>query len=404
MLIGRENCDKLKDSELPNVLKGGSVQNLLNQWLQPRIEALGLEIGAANLKLVEISGSPPTLRSYAIRPTPFGAISGGNIAEPSVIATELREMLAEMQTRKRYVVAGVSNLAVITRIIQVPKMGERELEEAIHWEAERYIPFPIDEVVLDYAPLDPPSEVPDDSQLDVVIAAARLETITQLVETLKEAQLEPVVLDVKPFAGMRTIDSYLTGGELDSETVTVFLEIGAESSSLVLTRGSRLLMHRNLNISGNDFTEAIAKSFGLDFTSAEEVKRDYGLATIPTEDEESLLNFDAERERFNPARMYDAIRPVLVDATTELRRSLEFFRVQIGDIHIDKGYITGGGSKLRGLPGIFGETLGLQLNSVNPWDALQIGEPQFDMSDLHRLAPEFVVPVGLGLRGVNPLD
>jgi len=383
------------------------VRKLLNRWLQPRIEALGLEVGAANLKIVEISGSPPTLKGYAIRQTPHGAIRGGNIVEPSAIAAELREMLAEMQTRKRYVVAGVSNLTVITRIIQIPKMGERELEEAIHWEAERYIPFPIDEVVLDYAPLDPPSEVPDDAQLDVVIAAARLETITQLVETLKEAHLEPVVLDVKPFAGMRTIGNFNnTEGdeEAEDDSVTVFLEIGAESSSLVLSRGSRLLMHRNLNISGNDFTEAIAKSFGLDFASAEEVKKDYGLATIPTEDEESLLDFDAERERFNPARMYDAIRPVLVDATTELRRSLEFFRVQIGDIHIDKGYITGGGSKLRGLPGILGESLGLQLNSINPWTSLQINESQFDMSDLHRLAPEFTVPVGLGLRGVNPLD
>jgi len=381
------------------------VRNSLNRWLQPRVEALGLEIGAANLKLVEISGSPPVLKGFATRPTPPGAIRGGNIVEPSIIAGELREMLAEMQTRKRYVVAGVSNLAVITRIIQVPKMGERELEEAIHWEAERYIPFPIDEVVLDYAPLDPPAEVPDDAQLDVVIAAARLETITQLVETLKEAQLEPVVLDVKPFAGLRTIENYMNGeGNDGAEPVSVFLEIGAESSSLVLSRGARLLMHRNLNISGNDFTEAIAKSFGLDFSSAEEVKRDYGLATIPTEDEESLLDFDAERERFNPARMYDAIRPVLVDATTELRRSLEFFRVQIGDIHIDKGFITGGGSKLRGLPGILGEALGLQLNPVDPWDVLQVNESQYDMSELHKLAPEFTVPVGLGLRGVDPLD
>ena len=381
------------------------MRNSLNRWLQPRVEALGLEIGAANLKLVEISGSPPVLRGFTMRPTPPGAIRGGNIVEPSVIATELREMLAEMQTRKRYVVAGVSNLAVITRIIQIPKMGERELEEAIHWEAERYIPFPIDEVVLDYSPLDPPAEVPDEAQLDVVIAAARLETITQLVETLKEAQLEPVVLDVKPFAGLRPIESYMNGeGNDGAEPVSVFLEIGAESSSLVLSRGTRLLMHRNLNISGNDFTEAIAKSFGLDFTSAEEVKRDYGLATIPTEDEESLLDFDAERERFNPARMYDAIRPVLVDATTELRRSLEFFRVQIGDIHIDKGFIAGGGSKLRGLPGILGEALGLQLNPIDPWDVLQINESQYDMSELHKLAPEFTVPVGLGLRGVDPLD
>ncbi|MDT7919391.1 MAG: type IV pilus assembly protein PilM [Meiothermus sp.] len=370
--------------------------------LRPRIEALGLEIGSANIKMVELSGTPPSLKNLSIRPTPPGVIQEGSIIEPGALADVLREMLTEMRTRKRYVVTAASNLAVITRTLQVPKMPLKQLEEAVRWEAERYIPFPIDEVVLDYAPLDPLESIPDGEQIDVVVGAARQETVASLVEALKAAGLEPLVIDVKPFAGLRTLNTRLV--VTDREPITLFLEIGAETSALVLTRGERLLLNRVINLSGKDFTAAISKAFNLDVLAAEDAKKNYGLATIPTEDEDLLLDFDAERERFNPARMYDAIRPVLVELTTELRRSLEFFRVQVGDLGVDQGFVTGGGSKLRSLVPLLSDTLGIPLETADPWQGIQIDKSRFDLEYLRGLAPEFTVPVGLALRGVNPLD
>lgn len=370
--------------------------------LRPRVEALGLEIGSANIKMVELSGTPPSLKSLSFRSTPPGVIQEGSIVDPGALADVIKEMLAEVRTRKRYVVTAASNLAVITRTLQVPKMPLKQLEEAVRWEAERYIPFPIDEVVLDYAPLDALEAIPDGEQMDVVVGAARQETVAGLVEVLKAAGLEPLVIDVKPFAGLRTLSTRLVA--TDREPITLFLEIGAESSALVLTRGERLLLNRVINLSGKDFTAAISKAFNLDPVAAEDAKKNYGLATIPTEDEDLLLDFDAERERFNPARMYDAIRPVLVELTTELRRSLEFFRVQVGDLGVDQGFVAGGGSKLRSLVPLLSDTLGIPLETTDPWQGLQIDKSRFDPDYLRGLAPEFTVPVGLALRGVNPLD
>ncbi|WP_027882559.1 type IV pilus assembly protein PilM [Meiothermus rufus] len=370
--------------------------------LRPRVEAIGLEIGSANIKMVELSGTPPSLKNLSIRPTPPGVIQEGSITEPGALTDLIKEMLAEMRTRKRYVVTAASNLAVITHTLQVPKMPIKQMEEAVRWEAERYIPFPIDEVVLDYAPLDPLEAIPEGEQMDVVVGAARQETVASLVEALKASELEPLVIDVKPFAGLRTLTNRLVA--TDREPITLFLEIGAESSALVLTRGERLLLNRVINLSGKDFTTAIAKAFNLDLMDAEEAKKNYGLATIPTEDEDLLLDFDAERERFNPARMYDAIRPVLVELTTELRRSLEFFRVQVGDLGVDQGFVAGGGSKLRSLVPLLGDTLGIPLETADPWQGIQIDKSRFDLEYLRGLAPEFTVPVGLALRGVNPLD
>ncbi|GGM97289.1 pilus assembly protein PilM [Thermus composti] len=369
--------------------------------LKPRVEALGLEIGASSLKLVDISGSPPTLRAFASRPIPPGTLVDGVVAEPATLAQEIRELLLEARTKKRYVVSAVPNPSVILRTIQVPKMPPKEMEEAVRWEAERYIPFPIDEVVLDFAPLKPLSEVAEGEQVEVMVGAARQEAVAGLIEALKGAGLTPVVLDVKPFAGLYPLENRLLQ---EPEQVAVAVEIGAESTSLVLLQGERPLAVRILSLSGKDFTEAIARSFGLDFLSAEEVKRTYGLATIPTEDEELLLDFDAERERYSPAKIYDAIRPVLVDLTQEIRRSLEFFRVQLGDLSPEVGYLYGGGSRLRGLVGLLTDTLGINFTTPNPWEGIQVDPRRFDPEKLSEIAPEYMVPVGLALRGVSPLD
>nr|WP_279232667.1 type IV pilus assembly protein PilM [Thermus neutrinimicus] len=362
---------------------------------------MGLEIGAAHLKLVELSGNPPALRALATRPTPPGTLVEGVIAEPQALAQELKELLAEARTKKRYVVTAVPNPSVILRTLQVPKMPLKEMEEAVRWEAERYIPFPIDEVVLDFAPLDPLAEVAEGEQVEVMVGAARQEAVASLLEALRGAGLTPIVLDVKPFAGLYPLEAQLSS---DPEGVSVAVEIGAESTSLVLLRGDRPLAVRILTLSGKDFTEAIGKSFGLDFLTAEEVKRTYGLATIPTEDEELLLDFDAERERYSPAKIYDAIRPILVELTQEIRRSLEFFRVQLGDVQPEVGYLYGGGSRLRGLSTLLTDTLGVNFTVPDPWQGIQVDPKRFDLEKLREMGPEFLVPVGLALRGVMPLD
>jgi type IV pilus assembly protein PilM len=393
-----------------------SMRDRFSRLLSPKIEAVGLEVGTANLKVVELrAGSPPSLSTLALRPMPPGLVQEDQIVDPQGLADEIKALFDDAGISKRFVVASVGNSQVIIRSINVPKMSLAELDEAIKWEAERYIPFPIDEVVLDYYVLDNPDDVEEGEQLEVVIAAAKLELVTQQVEYLKLAGLEPVVLDVKPFALLRSLKGAMLGealtkSALESDAYTeagevgVVLEIAATQTTITLVRGERFILNRNIGVSGDDFTAAIQRSFGLDFDSAEEIKLDYGTATIPTEDEEELLNFDAKREQFSPSRVYESLRPVLVDLTTEIRRSLEFFRVQQGDATINRMLVTGGGAKLRGLPEAIGDALGFRVEVADPWLSVLVDERQFDEQYLDKVGPEFAVALGLALRGVNGLD
>jgi type IV pilus assembly protein PilM len=392
----------------------------MSDWLKrlvnPRIEAIGLEVGTSTIKIVELKpGTPPTLRALAIRPTPPGSVTDGQITDPAAVAAEIRAALAEAKIRNKYVVTCVANQSAITRIIQVPKMSAKDLDEAIKWEAERYIPFPIDEVVLDYDTLDNPDDIPADGQMEVMIAVAQQEVIARLIEVIKLSQLEPVVIDVKPFAALRALKGSLLGEHLNKTTLTgqtfteggevgVVLEIGASNSTIALVRGQRVLMNRPINVSGDDFTVAIQKAFGLDFAQSEEVKINYATATIPTEDEEDLLDFDVNKEKYSPAKIFDAIRTPLLDLTTEIRRSLEFYRVQSGDINVDRMYLSGGGAKLRGLADAIGDTLGFRVEVGDPWLSVNFDENQFDAAYLRSTAAELAVPLGLALRGVTEID
>ena len=388
-----------------------SSRERMSRFLRPRIEAVGLEIGTSALKVVELrQGKPPSLAALATRPMPPGLVQDDQITDAAGLAAEIKALFDDAGVRKRHVVSAVSNRQAITRNIMVPKMTLQELEEAIKWEAERYIPFPIDEVELDFFVLDNPEDVADGGQLEVVIAAARLDLLTQQVESLRLANLEPVVIDIKPFALLRSLKGALLGEHLTKTTLSgmgyteaneigVVLEIAASNSTITLVRGERVLMNRNIAISGDDFTAAVQRAFGLDFDSAEDVKLQFGTATIPSEDEEELLNFDAKREQYSPSRVYEALRPVLIELTTEIRRSLEFFRVQTGDANISRMLVTGGGASLRGLPEAIGDTLGVRVEVGDPWLTVTVDTNRFDRAYLQGIGPGLRGPARAGAAG-----
>lgn len=385
-----------------------------SRLFNPRTVAVGLEVGTSSLKVVELrGGTPPHLEALAMRPTPPGLVQDDGIVDAEGLAAELDLLFKEAGISRRFVVTAVSNRLAITRNIQLPKMPLKDLEKAVPFEAERYIPFPLDEVAMDHFVLDNPGDVADGGEVEVVIAAARLDTVTQTVAGLKKAGLEPTVIDIKPFALLRALKGSLQGERFNRTTIFdgayteegeigVVLEIAASSSTVTLVRGERVLMNRNLGVSGDDFTSALQRAFGLDFDTAEELKLAYGSAITPTEAEASLAT-EIRSERFSPMRVYEALRPTLNDLTTEVRRSLEFFRVQSGDASISRMYLSGGGSKLRGMSEAIGSTLGFRVEFGNPWLSVVQGG-RYDAAYLESIAPEFGVPLGLALRGAMGLD
>ncbi|WP_261663582.1 type IV pilus assembly protein PilM [Deinococcus sp. Marseille-Q6407] len=350
-------------------------------------QAFGLEIGTSAIKAVALGPGGAAVQQAVMTPTPQGALRDGGVVEPQAVAAEIRSLLSQSGISRKQVVTAIPNQATVTRNIMIPRMDLKELRgsNVIRYEAERYIPYPIDEVTLDFDVLDDPSTLPEDAQMEVVIAAVPNDVVSRHVETLQMAGLQPVVVDVKSFAALRAIQQRAAG----PEDVVLALEIGASSSVIALMRGERLLMSRNINVAADDFTTALQRAFDLDFGAAEALKLGYQVPGSGPVDSSQL---------HSPARVAEALRPATIDLITEVRRSLEFYRVQSGELFIDQLVLAGGGAKLSGLPTAISEALGIPTEMVQPWNALEL--PADDLA-LREHGPEYTVPLGLALRGVK---
>src|SRR4030043_1136352 len=169
-------------------------------FLGKKKDVVGLDIGSSSVKLVELNRAKSgfNLQNLGLSPLPPEAIVDGALMDSVTIIDAIRDLVSTTKTKRKDVVTSVSGHSVIVKKITLPFMTEAELEESIHWEAERYIPFDINDVIFDFQILGYGSENPD--LMDVILVAAKKDIINDYVSVIMEAGLNPVVMDIEAFA------------------------------------------------------------------------------------------------------------------------------------------------------------------------------------------------------------
>lgn len=361
-----------------------------------RLDILGIEIGTSAIKAVAVRpGSPPQLLGASSVPLPPGSFAEGAVTNPAELAAAIKALVSSMSSGKMRVVIGVPEQASISRLIDVPHMPRKDLMEALPWEAERHLPFPIDEVNLDFYLQDRPEDLPADSRMEVVVVAARKETIAQLKEVSVLAGLQPAVADIKTFAGVRAV--FASRPELMTQTALI-VEVGAGSTNVALMKSGRLLMTRMIRQGADDFTLALQGQFSLTFDEAEQLKANFHSALPQEWDGEAEWDAIPETEALpevlsgtDPSRVLEVLKPLISDLSTELSRSVEYYRTNHLDLVLELVVLSGGGSRLVGLVENVSDKFGVPVVLADPWSAVQ-GQPPADL-------PDMTVPVGLALWG-----
>lgn len=369
--------------------------SLVMRLLRTHVPVVGLEVGPT-LRGVVLERSRPT--AWGQREIPEGILLEGKVVDPEGLAAELRHLWREAGFRSRYVAVAVPNEIVFLRSISLPRslprLSNKEMEEAVKWEAERYIPFPLEEVVLDYH-VPPGGE--QGEMVPVWVGAIRLEDIMGYVEALRGAGLVPVVADAKANALLLPYEGRL--GE-NPEEVRAFLDIGYHTSTLVLVRGNEVLGMRTFRPGGHPFSERLAEAFRVPLEEAERIKRTYG-RVVPPDPEEFLLDFDLDTERYDPSRVYEILYPVALELAQEVRRSLAFFSAQ-GDLPPPGTLVlAGGGSRLLGMQSLLAEAVGVEVERYSPWGEVlpTTKKTRQSLLTLAEMAPEMGVAYGMALRG-----
>lgn len=247
---------------------------------------VGLNIGNAFIKAVEVTskGGQLSVTGIGVIATPPESYSNGNVLSVTALSNALRMMWRQAGLNSKatiFSVAGTGSLVV--RVIEVPKMTDGELADNMRVDADRYIPFPPSEVVMDVKALRELPSDPDAANMEVLLAAAQREIIDLHVAVVQKAKLTPRAIDVEPLALARTMQLELRAQSpiIDYDDVTAVLNIGQTGTEITIMRGDIVVFTRSVPNGGGNLTQAIAESMGIPPSDAERLKIERGDALPP---------------------------------------------------------------------------------------------------------------------------
>lgn len=329
---------------------------------------VGLDIGSFSIKAVEVIEKPKGVLELL-------KIGVGKVeyeGPQANLSASIKRAMHEANISTNRVHASISGQAVIVRYIILPKMTKTELQSAMRFEAEKYIPFDIKEVVLDSQILD---ENMEDNKMKVLLVAAKKDSIHKYTNAIIEAGFEPILIDVDSFA---LINSFSANFPQASGETTALLNIGAQLTNINILKDNTSRFTRDIQIAGNEITNALSKQLNISLEEAEGLKCNPG-------------------ERFD--EVFEIVKTVLEEIVREVRLSFDYYESQF-EKGVDKVYLSGGSSALKGIENYISQAIGLETDLWDPSKCLQISQDALRQS-VAPLASRMAVGIGLALRKVE---
>jgi len=355
-------------------------------------ELMGIDIGTHSIKLVELKGTPArwSLAKYAISEIPSGFTEELSSEErKTVVTSALKSMLSTVRISTKKVATSVSGNAIIVRYVRFPRMSPSDLEKTIQFEAEPYIPFDIREVNISTHIL---GDVMEDGQpkMETVLVGAKKELLQERLEIIEGAGLKLLVIDVDAFA---LENAYEIIRDKERAETVMLLNLGATTSNINILENGISKIVRDIFIAGNNFTKSIQKNLQVEYSEAENLKKEHGLTL--TSEEEELESIAARDE--TKVQVSTIMMPLIRELVGEVRRSIDYYQAQTGgEKSVDKVMLSGGSSRLKNLDRFLSDELGLPVDINNPFRGIDTTRvPGRDWQDL---APLFAVAVGLATR------
>jgi len=333
---------------------------------------LGIDFGTGGIKIVEFGllKGKPQLLNYAYVEQSIDVIKNDSEEVKQKIAAWVKHMVAKAKIQSKKVVAGLPGYAIFSSIVTLPKLSDKELAEAVRWEAKKIVPLPLEEVVLDWKVL--PVQDPKASNVRVLLTAAPLNLVKKYQDIIPLRGLEFSSLETDAFALVRA----LLGGD---QTTTLLVDVGATVTHMYVAERGVPVVSRSVDIGGATLTKSVAQVMNIDQRRAEQFKRDIGLVA-------GVETTGAPR----------AISNTFAPVVQEMRYVVDQYQQQTPGERIDKVVLTGGSALLTSLPEFLAKELQLRVYLGDPW--AHVAFPLELEPVLTELGPRFSVAVGLALR------
>ncbi len=342
--------------------------------------ALGLDIGSSSVKIARLKQGKRgyALAAFGSAPLPAETIVDGALMNGAAIVSAIQDLCAAHKIRTKDAAIGVSGHSVIIKKITLPKMSQDELDESIQWEAEQYIPFDVKDVNIDTQILGEKAD--GTGQMDVLLVAAKKDMINDYVSVVTEAGLSPAVVDVDAFAVQNMFE--VNYEQIAGETV-VLINAGAAVVNINVVSSGMSTFTRDISVGGNQFTEEIQKQLNVSYEEAEALK---------------VGGRSGEVDAVVPQEIERVMQTVAEQMAGEIQRSLDFYAATAADSHIAKVYLSGGAARVPALFKVLEQRVGVPVEILNPFKAVEVDNRRFDAAQILEAAPAAAVAVGLALR------
>ena len=332
---------------------------------------VGLDIGSSSVKAVEMKpgkGGTWQLTTIGLEYLPQEAIVDGQIMDSTSVIDAIQRLFSEYRIKTQDVATAISGSSVIVKKIQLPSMSEQELAESIHWEAEQYIPFDIQEVNLDYQVLDAGAA---GGNMDILLVAAKKDKINDYQSVITQAGRNPIVMDVDAFALQ---NSYEMNYGVEPGRVVAMANIGASQANINVVRGDTSIFTRDITtIGGNQFTEAIQKDLNVSFEQAENMKQGQG---------------------DNAEAVAGILQSVTESVLMEVQKTFDFFKATTSEDRIDRVVLSGGSARIAGLSDAMSERFDSRVEIFNPFQNVTYNPKDFDAEFLEEVGPACAIAEG----------
>lgn len=342
---------------------------------------LGIDISASAIKLLELSesGGKYRIESYSVEPLPANSVVDKNIADADAVGEAIGRAVKKSGSRTKHGAAAVSGSAVITKVITMSAgLSDEDMESQIQLEADQYIPFPLEEVSMDFEVLGPTEGSED--QVDVLLAASRSENVDLRIAALEVGGLEAKVVDVEAFALENAVSmmarELFGGGE---GQVIAVADVGSAATTFSVLENLKIVYSREQAFGGAQLTEDIQRRYGLSYEEAGLAKKQGGLPD----------NYEPE-----------VLEPFKEAMSQQISRAQQFFFSSSSITQIDHLILAGGCASIAGIAGIIETAVGIPTVIANPFTNMTLAS-RIPAQALSNDAPSLMVSCGLALRSFD---
>jgi type IV pilus assembly protein PilM len=337
---------------------------------------LGVDIGQSTIKVVSIgkdSSDKFVLESIGETKTPQTENGNNRSNHFNEIGKAIKSLLFDLKIKNKQVVVDLPESEVVSRLVRLPPLKDSEIMDALKFEAETFVPYPLDEVSIDYEII----ERDEAGRLTIFVIAAKNDLIADYIKLFKNLGLELLALESPSVAFRRIVKNGIKTVER-----VVILDMGEKYSDIFNINKGNVYFSRSLPVGGESLTRAISLGLGLDMSSAEEYKKAYG---IKAEELEGKIRAVA--------------LPVFESITDELRKAMTLFAEDTGGKAVELLILSGGGANLPGMAEELTKVLGVEVQVAQPFINIDVTKIQAPFN-LNVEGCRFSLAVGLSLRGV----